>query len=273
MTHKCVRILLLLGLFLSASHSTYADALAISALNFSNLQITPTTGSVQFAGPWEAGAFAQASNSLGGLDVHFNSSTGGTATADAVVTFASAHGVANASGLVIACGANVNIPGCLPRSASSAARGSLANSFTVTGGTGAVDVNISAMLDGMQHVLTDACGELAESEAIFTLDVADSFGNVVFSLSFNSLLSIGRRAELQSMISQAVAGTAHLQFNTEYSIFVETDTESRGITSPTPEPSTMVLLLSGLSFVAGFMRKRITVTPAHRNQKGRPPDE
>ena len=190
-----------------------------------------------------------------------------------MVTFASAHGMANAAGLVINCAANVNIPGCLPRSASSVARGSLANSFTITGGSGAVDVNISAMLDGMQHVLTDVCGELAESEVIFTLDVADSSGNVVFSLSFNSLLTIGRSAELQSMISQALAGTAHLQFNTEYSIFIETDTESRGITSPVPEPSTMVLLLSGLSLITGFVRKQTSVRAAHRRQKGRPPDE
>jgi len=272
-THKCIRILLLLGLFLSASHSTYADALVISTLNFGNLQIMPTSGSVQFGGSWEAGAFAQASNSLGELDVNFDSSIGGTATAAALVTFASGQGMANAAGLVIDCAANVNIPGCLPRSASSIARGSLSNSFTITGGTSAVDVSISAMLDGMQHVLTDVCGELAESEVIFTLDVADSFGNVVFSLSFHSLLTIGRNAELQSMISQAVAGTAHLQFNTEYSIFIETDTESRGITSPVPEPSTMVLLLSGLSFVAGVVRKQITVSAAHRRQKGRPPDE
>ncbi len=273
MTYKCIRILLLLGLFLSASQSTYADALAISTLNLGNLQITPTTGFVQFAGSWQADAFAQASNSLGELDVNFDSNTGGTATANAVVTFASAQGMANASGLVIACAANVNIPGCLPRSASSIGRGSLANSFTITGGTGAVDVNISAMLDGMQHVLTDICGELAESEVIFTLEVADSFGNTVFSLSFNSLLTIGRSAEIQSMISQAVANTAHLQFDTEYSIFIETDTESRGITSPVPEPSTMVLLLSGLSLIAGFVRKRTTVTATYRHKKGWPPDE
>lgn len=264
---------LFLCLFFSAFQSTYADALSISTLNFSNLQITPTTGSVQFAGSWEATAFAEARNSLGEVLLSFDSSSGGVAHADASVTFANGHGLADASGVIIGCATGVNIAGCLPREASSVGRGSLFNTFMITGGTGTVDVNISAMLDGMQHVLTDSCGELAESEVIFSMDITDSLGNVVFSLSFNSLLRIGRSAEMQSLISQALMNTAQLQFDTPYTIFIETDAESRGITSPIPEPATMVLMLSGLGFVAGFVRKRRAVTIARKYKKGSVPDE
>jgi len=122
----------------------------------------------------------------------------------------------------------------------------------------------------MQHVRTDSCGELAQSEVIFSLDIADELGNVVFSLSFQSLRTIGRNSEIQRIISQALGNTAHLQFDTSYTIFIETDTESRGITSPVPEPSTIVLMLSGLGLVRGFIRKRRAET---KYKKGRSPDE
>lgn len=260
MRTKCIRtfaLSLLLGLIFSASQSTYADALSISELTFSNLQITPTTGSVQITSPWLVMTFAEARNSLGDVV-----DMGGAARSDAAATFASGHGFVSASGLLIECSTDVNIPGCSPREASSIGRGDLFNSFKITGGTGAVDVNVSAMLDGLQHVRTDSCGELARSEVIFSLDIADQFGNVVFSVFFQSLLTIGRNSEMQRLIAETVGNTAHLQFDTPYTILIEADTESRGITSPVPEPSTLVLMLSGLGLVRGFLRK-----------KGRSPDE
>src|SRR4029077_6855748 len=74
----------------------HADAMASSSINFSNLQITPSSGSVSFGGPWTADGFAQAQNSLGELDAPFDSNVGGIASANAAVTFASGLGSANA---------------------------------------------------------------------------------------------------------------------------------------------------------------------------------
>jgi hypothetical protein len=224
--------------------ATWASALADGRYSFSSLSITPSSGSVVF-GVWTANAFAQASNSLGELESSFDS--GASAAASAFVTWADASGAGVGAAQTGDSSAVANIPGCILAQASSTGRGSVAGSFEITGGAGAVEVAFSVALTGFQDLLTDACGLLAESEIVFALEVDGS--PVAVS---SHLVSIGPNSAETHSYAETASGTATLEFGQVYSLLLEVDSESRVVNTPEPATGAIVFLL----MAAGFQLRR-----------------
>ena len=255
----CVTLVLLV-LSLVLPSGTYATAIATSTLSFSNLRISPAAGSFAFVDldgngapdPWTLEAFADARNSLGESATMNPMQPGpGTAKADAIVTFADGHGMASALAsppalnVTGSASSNINLPGCDVSWASSTGRGRLSNTFMLTGGTGAVAVQFGADLTGGLQVMTDACGVLAETEVFFSLEVD---GDPTLFPDPIPLLSIGPSDSDTLSVSQSLSKTLTLQFDTPYFLLLEVDSESRGVNA-VPEPSTLVLLLTGLGLL------------------------
>jgi len=143
--------------------SGHATAIATSQISFSSLQIIPDSGTVVYLDSWTAEAFAQAQNSLGQLVNQFDSSTGGNATANAAVSFATSHASASAVNVGATASSRANIPGTTTAQVSATGLGTLFNIFMVTGGTGDVNVNFSVNLTGNLNVFTDAFGQAVQS--------------------------------------------------------------------------------------------------------------
>lgn len=177
-----------------------------------------------------------------------------------MVTFASAQGIANAANLTASASNQLNITGGT-FAAGSSGQAFLINTFMITGGTGDVDVTFSAMINGMQSLMTDAFGEFAESDVIFSLELD---GDPV--LFHASQLTGGPNTSIQQQIAQAVSNTVTLQQNTVYTVVVGIDPEGKGSNS-IPEPSTVILMVSGLGLMAGFARKRCAISIARRRRR------
>lgn len=241
--------LLFAALGLLTPRCVYATAIANSTISFSNLQITPATGTIIFLDDWTAEAFAQAQNSLGQLVSQFNSSTGGAAAANATVTFATSAGNASATNLTGSASSSVNIPGTITAQALSVGRGTLFNLFVITDGTGDVDVNFSVDLTGNLNVFTDAFGQLAQTETIFDLELD---GNPI--LFRDDILSIGPSDSKNLSFSQNLFDSRTLQFDTLYFILAQADSESQAINIP--EPSSLTLMLAGLIILTRYIRRK-----------------
>jgi 2-keto-3-deoxy-galactonokinase len=121
----------------------------------------------------------------------------------------------------------------------------------ITGGTGPVDVTFSALTQTIQNLVTDEFSTFAVSETRIFLNVID-----VATFSFDSRFRIGPNEstviETQRLISEVVT----LQFNQQYSVVISGLAVSRAGANEIPEPATVVLLVSGLGFMTGFVRKR-----------------
>jgi hypothetical protein len=122
-------ILSFTAMSLLTPRSVYATAIASSEISFSNLEIVSETGTVVFVGAWSAEAFGQTSNSRGELASQFDSSIGGTATANVTANFANTTGTASASQLAATATSKVDLPGSQPAQALSVGSGTLFNSF------------------------------------------------------------------------------------------------------------------------------------------------
>ena len=156
---------LLLAASLGLAPPLQATAIAMGSVQVTNFTITPSTGTVVFTDLWTAQAFAEAQNSLCGCDSQFNSSLGGTAMADAMVMFAAGHSFAHAAALDLSAAATVNISGGI-MAANAIGQATLFNTtFSITGGSGPVDVTFSAMLNIAQMLFTDASGVFAGTDA------------------------------------------------------------------------------------------------------------
>jgi hypothetical protein len=228
-------------------------------VSFSNLQITPAVGTVLFVPPTAATATTQALNSFGNLDIDF-SNTLPIAQANAAVLFASASAMADAS----AFSANANSWGAVSipcsnvtfcSSAVSFGVATLSGTFVIVGGTGDVNVTISGLFTTLQSVMTDQSGLLAQSDVSYSIAVDDvlSFSNAFTVVAVDPNLS-----DQQSRMDQITAAVS-LQFDVPHTISIRIQAQSTGIngaSNEVPEPTTVVLLMSGLAFVPGFLRKR-----------------
>ena len=264
--------LLVGGFCLLAPQSVYAVALAESNLSFSNLQIVPASGTVVLT-PWGLEAFAEARNSLGELDQDYASSTSpDQVQADAAVTWANAQGDASALAdppdLNVTANANstVDIPDHIKMAwAASDGRGSLSNLFTITGGTGSVEVDFSVDIAGSLHVLTTNNGILAETETIFTLAVINLItGDLELLLSNDDPdkpplphLLVGPNSKDDLSISETLTATPTLEFSTPglevpYFLYIEVDSESFGVV---PEPPVLALMSLGVGILVVSARK------------------
>jgi hypothetical protein len=244
---------LLLGLLFAAAASARADTISLTSVSVINFQITPASGTVvllapQFGSPTSASGAVV--NSLG--EENGDSSVSPTfAQAFTTVTFANAGGVAELSSMGASANTNVTLSGC-SCSAETEGLAALRLSFMITGGTGAVDVTLSALTQTIQNLVTDQSSQFAVSETRIFLNV---IGVQTFSFDTRFRIGPGDEAtviEMQRQISEVLT----LQFNQQYDVLVSVGANSRAAQSEVPEPATVVLLVSGLGFMTGFVKKQ-----------------
>ena len=241
-----------LGLYPAAVR---ADVVIDSSLSLTQLQILPSAGSVQFFSPFNASAFAQVFDSLGGADQQFNSVDDGATSASASTTFAHATASASALSMTASTTAGVNIPqitadaGTAPGSP----YGLLQGLFEITGATGPISVQFKASLDVHQFLSTSGGGQLATSEAIFNLLLPDISGDPI--LFFDDLRSIGPNDSSASSSSATLSGFVMLQPDTPYYLIANTDPDVFG-SSSVPEPSSFWLSLAVLGVGALSIERR-----------------
>jgi hypothetical protein len=241
-------LLSMVCLVLLSPRRVEADALASCSLTFSNLTIAPSAGTVVYDGPWTAESFVQAQNSLGELNQQYVSTNGATATADAAATYATGHGDASPLTLAGTASGSSIIPGSASQQAISEGQPDVYNSFTITGGTGTVNVAFSVALSGMLSVITDSYGSNAVAETIFNLTLDGS--SILFS---DTPLSVGPNSTNVVTVSATLTNTVALQYGTDYFVFAQPDAETMAVT--VPEPSTFALILAGCLVLAGAARK------------------
>ena len=205
--------------------------------------------------PTGTNALAQATNSLGQNDQDMSNALP-TAQANATVVFANASGIANTV-TFLAADANslVSITDCTC-TASSSGQASVSGTFVVLGGTGNVNVTISGLFSGIQNVMTSEFGLLGQSDVIYSLALD---GVEIFSNS-HAVVVAGANLSFQQSIMSEVSEAVSLQFNVPHTISIRVEARSLGV-NEIPEPATVVLLVSGLGFMAGVVRKRRKTTP------------
>jgi hypothetical protein len=233
--------ILLLGLLLGTTSSAYADAISITSVSLSNLQIVPTAGMIVFTtqlSPAPARAHAVVTD---GFDGPSSTSVSQTVAQTSInLGFAGAAAVSDFTNMSFSANSNVMLSGCL---CSFEAEGfaSLRKSFMIVGGSGNVDVNMSALLETMQM-------------SLHVVDPADLISIHIFS--FDSRLSI--RPPTNSTLIETERQLSHvvtLQFDKEYILLLLVNANSRAGQNEIAEPASVVLLVSGLGFMAGFVKK------------------
>ena len=243
---------LLVGLVLGTASSAFADTLSLTTVTLTNLQIVPSSGTVVFSTPQFGSpttASGAAANSLGEEDG--DSAVSPTfAQAFTTVTFASAGGAAELSSMSLNAVTNVTLSGC-GCSAENEGQGALRLSFMIVGGTGPVDVTFSALTETIQNLVTDQLSLFAVSETRIFLNVID-----VATFSFDSSLRIGPNEVTVRDTQRTISEVVTLQFNQQYNVLVSGLAVSRAAQTEVPEPATIVLLISGLGFMTGLVKKR-----------------
>jgi len=246
---------LVLVLIVCAPPHVYATAIAYSDISFSNLRIVPTSGTVQYFGPWLAEAFAQADDSLGPR--HQTSAV----PADAIATYASGHGFASAldvTRLTGSAASDARILGSNVAQASSVGLGTLSDLFTVTGGSGSVVVNFLVDIAGELNVFTDASGERARTRTIFAAELSDTLlGDALSFDPIDLILDVGPNSTDHVLFNRTLSASMSLNFNTPYYYLAQADSESFAMNSAVPEPSTITLMVIGLGLMALSLRTSI----------------
>jgi len=240
--------------FLIIPSSVYADAVAFTGVGFNNLQINSSAGTLTL-GVWQGTAFANAGQNLGGAGgftevTNTTTSNGGTAIATATVTFATSSAFANAGILSSSVGALADPSNCHCLSGS-ISRATLSNTFTVTGADGTVDVNISGLFTSTQSLFTNQFGVFADSQVIVSIFV-DSFA--VFSMEFPHF-AIGTNSMNLLQMSEQLAGAITVQTNVQHGVSITIQANATA-QDEIPEPTTAVLLLSGVGFMAGLIKRQ-----------------
>jgi hypothetical protein len=242
---KCLLLSTLVFIALLFSQQAYAVPIADSSIAFSNLQINPAAGIIQFLGPWEAEAFAQASNSSGELKADFHNSTGGAADANAAVTFGTAHATADAGNITGTANSHVDLSGAVNQLVLSKGTGTLFNSFMITGVAGEFPVNFSMDLVHSLNLSSDPNALEATTDIIFSLEIDGT--PVLFQHDSRSLSS--------SSISDPSA-SVNLSSNMMHDITVTADSEVHGETM-IPEPSNFALMLTGFGLLVLLARRKV----------------
>ncbi len=248
-----------LALSLVACQAMRATVVVNTSLSLTSLTITPSlggdSGSVQIQPGVYGPVFAGVSDSLGDLDTEFNFNFDGPASTSASVPLAGAGAAADGSLLTASATSGVNIPGLNANAATNPnANAQLSGTFEIvdTTNTGTVPVSVlfSAALATNQSLSTDLQGISASSEVTFQFSLPDI--PAVPFLSYDNLLTIGPGQSESTTASPTLSGSTTLLTNTPYSFFLETDSESSGVDSVIPEPSSLFLVIAGLALVAAI---------------------
>jgi hypothetical protein len=244
---------LLFGLLLGASSTAHADTVVITSFNFSNLQFNPATGTAVFT-PTGASARALATNSLG-ENQDISSNTFPISQATALVTFANASASVSATNQTANLTSFVSVGSCTC-SASSFGQGGFTGTLVILGGEGNVDVTFSIMPFATGQVATDQFGTLAGAEISFNLLL-----NGVSVLSQDQMLieveGPNRTGSFQLGPGE-ISRVFSLQFGAVNTIELRMGAVAFGINevNEIPEPATVALLVSGLGFMTGVLKKR-----------------
>ena len=236
------------GLLLGAASTANADAISFISVNVSNIQFNPAAGTATFT-LTGASSRAQAGNSLG-EDQNITSNTFPVAQSAVAVTFASGSGIANATNTSVSGVAAANVSGC-SCSAGSFSLNILTGTLVVLGGEGNVNVTISGLLNGLTHLETDAFGEYVELGWLYDVSVNDVS---VFSIDFVNTRS-GPNQLAGTQFSQQLSRVITLQYGAVNTIGIRLSPNALAI-NEVPEPATVVLLVSGLGFMTGILKKR-----------------
>lgn len=242
----------LFGLLLAASSTAHADTVVITTFT-STLQFNPATGTAVFT-PTGASARANATNTLGETQ-DITSNTFPIAQTTAVVTFASTSMSVNDTNLTGNATSSVSVGGCTC-SASSFGTGIFTGTLVLLGGEGNVDVTFSLFRFGTGQVATDQLGMFAFAEVSYNLLLN---GRSILSQD-QMLIEVegpNRTGGFQ-LGPGAVSRVFSLQFGAVNTIELRISTVAAGVeVSEVPEPATVGLLVSGLGFMAGVLKKRL----------------
>jgi len=244
---------LLLGLLLGTPSSAYADTISLTTVSLTNFQIVPSSGTIVFSTSQIGSPTSAHGAAVNSLDEEGGDSQQSPTFSQAFtsITFASAGGASELSTMSLSANTNVTLPGCRCE-AETEAGATLRLGFMIVGGSGPVDVTFSALAQTIQTLVTDQFSTFATSETNIVLNVIDAA-----TFSFDTRFRIGagdeaRVIENQRLISEVVT----LQFNQQYNVLVSGIATSRAAQTEIPEPATVVLLVSGLGFMTGFVKKR-----------------
>ena len=247
-----VRVLVF-GSLLGASSTAHADTVVITSFSFSNLQFNPATGTAVFT-PTGASARARATNSLG-EDQDISSNTFPISQATALVTLANASISASATNVTANATSFVSVGGCTC-SASSFGLGIFSGTLVILGGEGNVDVTFSIMPFATGQVTTDQFGTRAQAEVFFNLLL-----NGVSVLSQDQMLIEVEGPNRTGQFQLGPGGMSKvfsLQFGAVNTIELRIGASAAAMNevNEIPEPATAALLVSGLGFMAGVLKKR-----------------
>ncbi|MCA1576807.1 MAG: PEP-CTERM sorting domain-containing protein [Acidobacteria bacterium] len=243
-----VRVLLF-GLLLCASSTAYADTVAITNFNFITLTFNPATGTAVFT-PTGATARAAATNSLG-QNQDITTTTFPVAQTTAVVTFANTTVTTNAAGQTASATSVASVAGCTC-TASSFGIGVFTGTLLLLGGEGNVNVTLSLAHFATGQVSTDQFGTFAFAEVSYNVLV-----NGRGELSQDQMLREVEGPNQTGGFNLGGGGSRvlSLQFGVPHTIELRMSSVA-AVTSEVPEPTTVVLLVSGLGFMTGVLKKR-----------------
>ena len=242
-----VRVVLF-GLLLGAASTANADALSLITVNVSNIQFTPVVGTATFT-LTGASTRAQAGNTLG-EDQTIISNTFPVAQSAVAVTFASASAIANATNISLSGVSQANVSGC-SCAAGSLSQSTLTGTLVILGGEGNVNVTTSGLFEGLTHLETDEFGRYAEVSWLFDVFVN---GVSVFSIDFINTRS-GPNQLASTQFSSLLSRVITLQYGAVNNITIRLTPSTLSI-NEVPEPASVALLISGLGFLTGVIRKR-----------------
>jgi hypothetical protein len=206
----------------------HADVV-VNTFILGELGIQPSAGSVIFLSP-SAFAFAQAQDSLGGLDA--NSSSGIFALTTAATSLADGAGL-GFEGIGVAA-SDVNIPN-IAASASSVGQGQFSGELEIVGTTGNVSVQFSAPLLVDQFLSTSVEGLSASSEVVLNVSSPDINSGNPF-LFYDNPITIGPNTSQAFSDTPTLADTETLVAHKKYLLTFSVDAESSGL-SALPETS------------------------------------